>query len=117
MTANELAWLAGLLEGEGSFIINKKKGHSKNHYCVKLVMTDLDVMNKAAKLLNSKISKPFLRPNRLPQYSITVYNQAAIELMHLLFPLMGNRRQQKITEIFNDFKIRGPFRKYKKEYL
>jgi hypothetical protein len=47
MTESDLAWLAGLLEGEGCF-------HFTRTAYVVISMTDEDIIERAASLMNSK---------------------------------------------------------------
>jgi hypothetical protein len=50
----DIAWLAGLLEGEGSFM----RGKRKDAPGISLAMTDRDVVERAAKLLRTKCMGP-----------------------------------------------------------
>jgi predicted aconitase len=94
----ELFWLAGILEGEGCF------SNRSDRYCspnIQLVMTDMDVVIRAAKAMGShkviEIGKPTVSGKRL--YRTNVYGSTALDLMKALFPIMGQRRSVKIAEI------------------
>ena len=76
MRAEDLAWLAGLLEGEGSFL--KAPPSSPNCPRISLEMTDKDVVERAASLMNGKVAT------------------RAVELMRVLHPEMGSRRRSQI---------------------
>jgi hypothetical protein len=94
----EFAWLAGLLEGEGCFFNRSDRYFSP---LIQLVMTDKDVVIRAAKAMEShkvvrcrqltKAGKEIFRTN--------VYGATAERLMRRLLPYMGTRRSQKIMEI------------------
>ena len=93
MNEIEVAWLAGLIEGEGCFT------RTRSSPVFALDMTDEDIVKKAAKLLGiSKISIS-RRDGCKDAYICKVYGNRALEVMRLLFPFMGNRRQIKITEL------------------
>jgi hypothetical protein len=99
----EIAWLAGLLEGEGSFGAYASRGR-RPQLVAKLKMTDADVVVKAQKLMGA----PSVRrecDTRKEQnsdcYVARVYGAKAETLMRLILPHMGTRRSQKITELLN----------------
>lgn len=98
----DLAWLAGLIEGEGTFDSPRRVGGRGGSYrgCVITVgMTDEDVVARFARLVGAKSyhSRPG-RDGRLALYSCTISEPYAIVLMLRLYPLMGLRRQQRIAE-------------------
>lgn len=93
MTKEEIAWLAGLLEGEGYF-------HLRHTPKISLAMTDEDVIAKVAKLFRKKYIK--IRkdvPNRKDVFRTEVFGMQALWLMKLIKPYMGSRRSAKIEEI------------------
>jgi hypothetical protein len=92
MTRTELAWLAGLLEGEGTF------GHGGGTPCVRLQMTDKDVVDKAADLMGGNVYTSEPVPGNKQVYRVGVYGPRAIDLMGRLQTFMGARRQQSIRE-------------------
>lgn len=93
MTVAELNWVAGLLEGEGTFTTNGST------LVVALGMTDGDVVQKLATTLGHgevRCYPPL--PGRQPVYRWGWYGKRAAGLMMTLWPLMGSRRQARITE-------------------
>lgn len=96
MAPEELAWLAGLLEGEGSFC--KGPPSKPNSPRVALSMTDEDVVSRVALLLGVR----YHRSNRgkakgwKPCFMLYQSGRPAVALMQRLRPLMGNRRQGQI---------------------
>lgn len=100
MTNEELAWLAGLLEGEGAFVA----GSTHARVSVALHMTDLDVVEKAATLMGSKVTGPFTRKDQpshwKPSWRTSVQDIATAEaLCCRLLPLMGERRRTQIARL------------------
>lgn len=98
MAESEIAWLAGLIEGEGSFWNRSKR------YCapvVQLAMTDEDVVIRAAIAMGATKVVQESSPTKAGKliYRTNVYGAAAIELMERLLPYMGKRRTQKIAEL------------------
>lgn len=102
-----LAWLAGILEGEGSFmamrnIVNKKV---YTYPAIVVSMTDQDTIATAAHLLGRKPYGPFSneRPRdtapRKLMYRAILSGYAAASMMRRLLPFMGERRSSRIREI------------------
>lgn len=92
----ELYWLAGLLEGEGSFV----KGPPSNprSAIVRLPMTDEDVVRHAARIFDRAVVGWSRRsePPRKRVFITSLKGATALSLMRLLRPLMGTRRMQQI---------------------
>lgn len=96
MTEIELAWLAGLLEGEGCFSVRK----DRDTPTVEVKMTDLDVINRVAMLMGRTVTPvPPANDRCLPQYRARLQGEPARELMRALLPYMGQRRSARIKEL------------------
>ena len=97
--ALDIAWVAGLIEGEGCFLISSDR-YPKVQF--QLSMCDEDVVRHAASILGVGtvcVKKPGVRSIKL-QWSWRVTAQAEVAwVMDLVYPLMGIRRQQKIDEL------------------
>lgn len=90
-------WLAGLLEGEGSFI----KGPPSSPRCpiVQLPTTDEDVAEHAARLFARAVT-PWDRRSAQPRkrvYATKIKGAAAVIVMQTLYPVMGARRKGQIA--------------------
>lgn len=96
MQDTDMHWLAGLLEGEGSFC--KAPPSQPNAVIVTVEMTDRDVIERVARLFGgSAISFCKRREERWkPSFRVTVRGSRAVSLMGMLRPLMGQRRQRQI---------------------
>jgi hypothetical protein len=97
----ELAWIAGLLEGEGSFLINSK-GQPK----VSCSMTDEDVLLKLQSLCGGSIcQQKAVKEHWKPIWIWYRCGLPAIELMQQLQPNMGTRRSAKIAEVLQKYNL------------
>ena len=96
----DAAWLAGLLEGEGYFQITKPRHHHPTQIVIRLSMTDKDVVEKAAKLLNNvPINEKAKTTERKTIYAISLTKRDEVEKVLLqILPHMGSRRTQRINE-------------------
>jgi hypothetical protein len=101
MDVKKLYWLAGLLEGEGSF------GFYNGGPMIQLKMNDLDVIQKAHKVLGCTsnvvtVSRP--APEHNVGYKAIVQGSRAIGWMFTVYPLMGKRRQEQISKAITEWK-------------
>lgn len=85
-------WLAGLLEGEGCFAF---AGTPK----IILEMTDEDVVERAAFLINSYVKARTPKPNRKQVFHTEATGERARNVMEAILPHMGKRRSAKIREV------------------
>lgn len=112
MNINELNWIAGLLEGEGSFIfLNGRRAR------ISCGMTDLDVLEKLQTICGGSICKQRYKRKEYYKDVWVWYLESfkAVELMKDLKPLMGSRRQQKIQDVVDGFEKYREEQKNKKE--
>jgi len=116
LSERDLYWLAGLLEGEGSFGITRCHvgGRVYLYPLIQLGMSDEDVIARVATLYGAAYGKVKpSRPGNKPRYRTTLTNQRAAALMTLLCPIMGTRRQARIREVLRLTTVRSarPFGK------
>jgi len=103
-------WLAGILEGEGTFM--KGPPSDSRAPVVQVSMTDEDVMRRIATLLGYVCLNPPLRNLAWkPIYIVRLRGKRAVALMQLLKPLMGKRRQEQIRRALVCYKPKPHGRK------
>ncbi len=106
--AIDIAWLAGLLEGEGSFIL--RPGNSPS---ITVGSTDIDVVQRAHAIMgaNGRIHERRLKSGKV-FCRIVVNDQAvAIDVMKAVLPLMGLRRSERIRQCIAAFEAKPPQRR------
>jgi hypothetical protein len=93
-TLIDIAWLAGLIEGEGSFQWNSSP-------TIQMSMTDKDVMERVAILCDYPIRtyKPRGKSTYKAVWSIRIAGARAAAWMMTLYAFMGIRRRAKIAEL------------------
>jgi hypothetical protein len=93
--ALDLAWLAGLLEGEGSFMTGPPS--SPRLPAIQMTMVDEDVVQRAARIMGCRVFtiKPRKR-NWKVAYAIRLRGESAVAWMRALRPLLGSRRQLQV---------------------
>ena len=84
----EIAWLAGILEGEGYFTLIRGR-----YPTIRLGMTDEDVIVKAARLMKRDVTR------YKTSYIISIGGALAIQWMMTLYPYLGKRRGEQVISI------------------
>lgn len=96
-TDTQIAWAAGLLEGEAWF------GHAGNSARISLAMVDRDVVTKLAEMFDLPAPRPVRppkdRPNRQLQWGAYVSGRRALAIMQAILPHLGERRSAKVAEV------------------
>ena len=107
----KLYWVAGILEGEGCFGINRRKagrpGHEKmyENFRIEVNMTDEDIIRRMHAWTGmGYVNGPYSykkHPEWTPTWHLFIQRKAEAEpLARAVFPLMGVRRQQQIRTAF-----------------
>ncbi|HYH58463.1 MAG TPA: helix-turn-helix domain-containing protein [Thermoleophilaceae bacterium] len=96
----ELSWLAGWVEGEGSFLAPPPSDPRRPR--VSAMTRDLDVIERAARILDVSPTRHYDRRSRArawsPLFRVLSCGRRAVELMHAIDPMMGARRRAQIGQ-------------------
>ena len=93
--ACDRAWIAGLLEGEGSFVANR--GSRWSYPVIKVEMCEQEVIERAARLLDTRVwVVPPGTEGWRQTYVAQIAGHRAAEWMRALRPYMGLRRTAAI---------------------
>jgi hypothetical protein len=103
----EVAWLAGLLEGEGTFAASGKGGNT--YPVVSVQMCDLSVVRRASAILGAASLREHRPENEgwSTVYVATISGARAADWMRRLRPFMGIRRTAAIDNALANY---GPIR-------
>lgn len=107
----DLYWLAGILEGEGSFcFVEPRPGHN-GRPTVQIHMIDRDIIDRVGTLFGANVSTRKRRGSmRTDAHQVFLSGGKAIAWMMTLYTLMGLRRQRQIrTCIFHWKKLPSNF--------
>ena len=96
LSIHDVIWLAGLLEGEGTFVLQ-----SRTAPYIKVSMTDKDVIERVATMWNTTVRKATWGPKATKQQYVTNLHgqKRTAQLLRRLLPHMGQRRSQRITKM------------------
>lgn len=100
MKETDIAWLAGLLEGEGCFTFCGGSTHRSAR--IILNMSDLDIVKRAKRLMGSKdvIYRSVVgRPGKQMYCIETTKAEKVYEILSFIYPYMGVRRKARIDEL------------------
>lgn len=98
-----LGWIAGIVEGEGCIT---KRTDRNNAIVIQIGMTDEDILIKLHKLIpGSTLNGPYHSASRKahwkPRWNWELGKREHVkEFLTLIYPLMGERRREKIKEAF-----------------
>lgn len=109
MQTATIAWLAGVIEGEGSF--------SDGHYAppgqrgsvrIDIAMTDRDIIERVAAIFRANVRVRQMPDGRKTSYVTTCCGKRAAGLMMSMFHFMGIRRRAKIKELLQQWRTFQP---------
>jgi hypothetical protein len=93
----DVAWFAGLFEGDGSFGYG---GVEKQRLYLGVQLTDLDVLMRIEKNIGGKVTGPYFKAtghNVKPMYSWGLNVQSEVwSLVDKIYPFLGARRRQVV---------------------
>jgi hypothetical protein len=111
----DIAWLAGILEGEGSFWADKnRKTINRIRYMnpqIAVEMADKDIIDRVASMLGNSVQSRQRDPSKKRLYNTRVGGRKAVAWMLTLFTLLGQRRRAKIAEIMKEWRLQSIRRK------
>lgn len=117
-TVRDLAWLAGLFEGEGSITTATKR----NPLRLSMKSTDEDVLRRAHAIagigtLNGPYAPAEKNLGKKPYWTWSVHRSAeAAGLLMTMYPLLGVRRQERASSALAAWRERPPrYRKPKRD--
>jgi predicted metal-dependent hydrolase len=105
--ATDIAWAAGLFEGEGTWITRTKPNapkDGKRYAVIALQMCDRDVVERFAAVMGCGKVTVEARSERNPKHSdiwrwTTAKRAECLRIAELLLPYMGERRAARAREV------------------
>ena len=91
-----MIWLAGILEGEGTF-----DAHRGKYARIRIAMVDRDVIGRAATLMDTSVRLSYHPEPAQPVWHAEISGKRAEEIMMEILPTMGTRRSQRIASVLS----------------
>lgn len=104
LTVADIAWGAGLVEGEGYFSLN---GPYLRTPMLGLGMTDRDVVERFRNFFaphNTIYTVPPAKEGYKEQYAVKIVGKRAVGLALTFFTFLGKRRRERIKELLTIWK-------------
>lgn len=102
-TEKELYYIAGLLEGEGSFCAQSNSKDAR-YICIKVKMTDQDIIEWVANKWDCSVYKEEFENHYKTTYTTQLRRKSeCIEFLKMIYPLMSKRRKERISKILTEF--------------
>ena len=100
LSVDEIAYVAGLFEGEGCISIFKRKDSERTEVAIHLEMTDEDVVRHYHTLIGvGNLSKRSRRGRRKPTYIVSIYKKQDVkDFLIIMKSWWGSRRTAKAEE-------------------
>jgi hypothetical protein len=111
-----LYWLAGILEGEGTFMSGPPS--EPNSPIARICMTDHDVVARAAMLLERAVTPvPARQAHYKPPYVTQIKGHEAVGLMRAMRPVLGPDRRNQVDRALKSWapkriRRRGPLERF-----
>jgi hypothetical protein len=107
-TTQDIAWAAGLFEGEGCITLWQKTPESRSYPRIELGSSDEDVVRRFNDVIGGgKVLGPYTRaghpdrPTRKPMWFSRRVGASAREALALLAPYLGERRTARMHEVLS----------------
>lgn len=100
----EIAWLAGLIEGDGSLQLHKNSKDTKIPL-IAVTMLDKDIIERVAKILKCNIGTyPTPKKDKMVFTARSGKRSVVEPLIISIYPYMGFRRKEQINKMLNWYK-------------
>ena len=120
VTTKEIAWLAGIIEGEGCISLHPARG--PRFPTLHVTMADRDVIERVTTLLRLatgrtysrevgepiKIDRRRRKPTHRDLYTTRIYGNRVVQWLMTIYPLLGVRRRTKAAEVIRTW-YRAPY--------
>src|SRR5215471_3278635 len=95
ITPLELAWAAGLFEGEGCIRINPPANHNYGHIEASVSNTDMDILNFfQSRWPSSRLKKVSVRPDQRDAYCWALQARRALVFLEMIAPYVICQRNK-----------------------
>jgi hypothetical protein len=107
----EIAWAAGIIEGEGCFSYNGRSQYGDRRYQyprIEVRMTDPDVIARLQRIFGGNVracNNHIARPEQKQQFTWDITNMADFDrVAALIRPWLGARRRARLDEIASGYR-------------
>lgn len=101
----DAAYIAGLIDGEGTFTLSRKHKSENRQLCVSISSTEADLLNfvlsksGVGKITNKRTA----RTHHSNSYTYSVYNRQALSLLEQTEPFLKSYKRSRAAIILRDY--------------
>lgn len=101
----EAAYIAGLIDGEGTITLTRKHRHENRHLAVSISNTDKQLLNFVLNTIGAgKITgKRTTRSNHTPSFTYAIYNRQALTLLEQIQTYLRTYKAERAALILRDY--------------
>jgi len=105
LAATDAAYIAGLLDGEGTVTLTRKHRNDNHQLALSISNTDLPLLRYVLKTVGAgKItSKRTARAHHTPSYTYAIYNRQALALLEQLSPYLKTYKAERASLILEHY--------------
>jgi hypothetical protein len=105
MSAPDIAYIAGLIDGEGTVTLTRKHKNENRQLCISISSTEISLLEfvlsvtGVGKITNKQASKS----HHAHSYAYAVYNRQALALLKNTLPYLKSYKRDRATLILRDY--------------
>lgn len=105
LSSTDAAYIAGLIDGEGTVTLTRKHRNENRQLCVSISSTERPMLEfvkhstGVGKITNKRTSKSI----HSPSYTFAVYNRQALELLRDVLPWLKSHKRERAELILQDY--------------
>ena len=105
LSCADAAYIAGLIDGEGTITLTRKHRNENRQLCVSISSTEKPMLEfvklstGSGKITNKRV----VSPKHTPSYTFAVYNRQALTLLQQVLLWLKSYKQQRAELILRDY--------------
>jgi len=105
LNAIEAAYIAGLIDGEGTITLSRRNRNKKRGLVVSISNTEKDILNYvqdtvgAGKITNKRTTSS----NHTPSYAFNIANRQALGLLRYIAPFLQSHKAKRASLVLQDY--------------
>jgi hypothetical protein len=105
LSSTDAAYIAGLIDGEGTVTLTRKHRNENRQLCISISSTEKPMLEfvkhstGVGKITNKRTSKSI----HSPSYTFAVYNRQALELLRDVLPWLKSYKRERAALILQDY--------------
>ena len=101
----EAAYIAGLIDGEGTITLARKHRHENRQLAVTISSTEIGLLEfvKSATGVGKITNKRATKPHHTPSFSYAVYNRQALDLLTQIAGFLLSYKRRRAARILQDY--------------